>query len=798
MYLPASWQQQLINLPGGKLDGEVAIALTARHIDTTGFVLTDGQLSIDAEELENQKRNAYYYEKRKVEGGTLKISGDTVQGGGFMQAAQWALNADKVYSRSGEFIVTGADAAQTAERTAAFEAEIRAILGNNFTYETAQDNLKTEFKKDRRGWNLASWIKDTTVAQFAPTDRNIMKAIAAQPGQNYVDEQVQNSPALYAIGKTIVTMVATFFGGPYAGAGAAASWDQYYTYDATGDINASRRVGAKSFAVSMVSQYVGGQIDGAVANNTISATTGTALNIASQAAIQSAVYGTSFKDALINAMINEGSAAGAGYIGDGNFGPPGSVGHTLAHGVLGAMVESARGGDPLAGALGAMTATLVDQPLDEALGLNGNARQMALQAVSMIAGSIVASAAGRDALAGGNAALNATANNYLKHTDVEKLAAAVEECAPADTACRSYRAVFDMASDDNARRIQNCYAQNTCAQLYIDLMQGVVALAEAHDRLGDTYYQHYLAKAEADLAALFQAANGPSDGQRLAGEIMLGTAALGVAAITVPQAAVAGMAMLRSCATNLMLCANQASIFTAEAVAGDALPVGLGIGGGFFLRKLTGGSTPSAELVTKIAAYSPDELIAINGVSLFKHNNSNSADAVNGYLSLTRNANAPYMPGTMVRDVVMPPGETVFIIENKLAPSPGGWATQRIYTDLNEARQALGLLPEYKNLIEKQPINGVTQLDDIVIREYSVKQPLPTRQGIAGPQTTPDGELRYAGGGKQVEFLIDTRKETLDPLTRDPLWESFLEGRSEYRIGDPSQQAAPISRGSQP
>ena len=91
VYLPESWQQQLINLPGGKLDGDVTIALSARHIDNTGFVISDGLLSIDAEALENQKRNAYYYEKRKVEGATLKIWGDTVQGGGFMQATQWPL-----------------------------------------------------------------------------------------------------------------------------------------------------------------------------------------------------------------------------------------------------------------------------------------------------------------------------------------------------------------------------------------------------------------------------------------------------------------------------------------------------------------------------------------------------------------------------------------------------------------------------------------------------------------------------------------------------------------------------------
>jgi hypothetical protein len=63
---------------------------------------------------------------------------------------------------------------------------------------------------------------------------------------------------------------------------------------------------------------------------------------------------------------------------------------------------------------------------------------------------------------------------------------------------------------------------------------------------------------------------------------------------------------------------------------------------------------------------------------------------------------------------------------------------------------------------------------------------------------SPDGGLSYPGGGKQVEFLIDTRKSTLDPVTEDPLWESYLEGRNEYRIGDPSLQATPIQRGSQP
>ncbi|TVO57247.1 hypothetical protein [Denitromonas halophila] len=104
VYLPEPWQQQLINLPGGKLDGDVAIALTARHIDNTGFVISDGQLSTDAEALENQKRNAYYYEKRDVKGDTLTLRGDTVQGGGFMQAAQWPLFSDWIGHPSREFV----------------------------------------------------------------------------------------------------------------------------------------------------------------------------------------------------------------------------------------------------------------------------------------------------------------------------------------------------------------------------------------------------------------------------------------------------------------------------------------------------------------------------------------------------------------------------------------------------------------------------------------------------------------------------------------------------------------------
>lgn len=90
--------------------------------------------------------------------------------------------------------------------------------------------------------------------------------------------------------------------------------------------------------------------------------------------------------------------------------------------------------------------------------------------------------------------------------------------------------------------------------------------------------------------------------------------------------------------------------------------------------------------------------------------------------------------------------------------------------------------------------NGKTQLNDVVIREYLVKKPLPTRQGVAGAQTSADGGMTYAGGGKQVEFLIDTRAKTLDLKTGDSLWRSYLDEVREFGLGDRAQSAKTVVR----
>lgn len=133
------------------------------------------------------------------------------------------------------------------------------------------------------------------------------------------------------------------------------------------------------------------------------------------------------------------------------------------------------------------------------------------------------------------------------------------------------------------------------------------------------------------------------------------------------------------------------------------------------------------------------------------------------------------MPGTQVRDRLMQVRQKLYVVESASAGGPGNWAATRVYTDLNEARREMALLPEWKNSFSDEGA-----INDLVIREYTVRQPLPTRQGMAGPQEeyfrNASGDLvqtgqRYPGGGRQVELLVDVRKDSGKPTAE---WRTYL------------------------
>jgi RHS repeat-associated protein len=119
----------------------------------------------------------------------------------------------------------------------------------------------------------------------------------------------------------------------------------------------------------------------------------------------------------------------------------------------------------------------------------------------------------------------------------------------------------------------------------------------------------------------------------------------------------------------------------------------------------------------------------------------------------------PWANTSTVFDTWLDPGTKIYMINLKSATGPGGWATSKRYTSLAEARKDLSLLQEFK----------AAGSNCCVIQEYTVKSPIPVRQGTAGPLTSKKPPYdSYPGGGDQWQFLLDRS------LTKDEGWKNFL------------------------
>ena len=141
--------------------------------------------------------------------------------------------------------------------------------------------------------------------------------------------------------------------------------------------------------------------------------------------MQSALNGTSFGGALREAIVGDLATLGANQIGNAQLD---TVPHALAHAALGAISAELTGKDALAGAIGALTSALAAAPLDDALGLTGEERKVAVTALAMLAGGMASDALGHDPLTGAYAALNEVTNNYLKHDEAVELQKLRERC----------------------------------------------------------------------------------------------------------------------------------------------------------------------------------------------------------------------------------------------------------------------------------------------------------------------------------------------------------------------------------
>lgn len=450
VYLPSDWQAQLTVVPGGALDAGVAIELTGERVDNTGFVLSDGALTLTADTLLNRKRSAYFYEKLKVSGGTLTIEGDAVQPGGFMQAAVWNLQVSSVRSVSGEFRVLGEDAAHTDALSHAFKAQIAAELGDAYRYEEARDNLRYRFRKSGSFGDLVGVIAGFTASMLiGPQMSNLIGSLATNLGPAWSAATAYAAPGLANVaGTAAITQTLSSAIGQFVATGRI-------------DVDAALTSGLAGALTAGAGAWADTRIESAVGRWSVRAlTTGTVGELT----------GAGFENALFNAVINEASALGANRIGDGNFGPQGSLGHTLAHGVLGALTAAARGDDPYSGALGAITATLVEAPLDDALDLSGPDREIALTAFSMLVGGTASGLAGGDPVTAAWTAQYVTLFNYLKHQEQDRYADAKNACG-GDAAClNAVDAEFSQKSQANKRALADareaCESTGSCTDYY--------------------------------------------------------------------------------------------------------------------------------------------------------------------------------------------------------------------------------------------------------------------------------------------------------------------------------------------
>jgi len=130
-----------------------------------------------------------------------------------------------------------------------------------------------------------------------------------------------------------------------------------------------------------------------------------------------------------------------------------------------------------------------------------------------------------------------------------------------------------------------------------------------------------------------------------------------------------------------------------------------------------------------------------------------TSEQVNAYHRGIGN-HSPYKPLGRVYERDLQIGDKIYIVEYKHppsgtspAPNPGGWGSKNKISTVKELREDLAVLEGWKDA----DING-----GLVVREYTIKKPLPVRDGVVGPlQEVGDVATApiYRGGEQQYEFL---------------------------------------------
>ncbi len=616
VYLPKLFSESTQNLAGGLIQGQDVFLSTPGTLTNTGFIVAEN-LSITAAEFINQKRLADIGTRtdRPNSEGYFRITGEALQAGGFLSAANLTLNAERVQSISGEFQLLADTQEVSEQKTQELLAKLRSDLGGNFTESTVADHLHQE------------WVqtKDHEFEQIAMAVVSIaVTAMTGGMGATLLGTQT-------ALGSTIAnaafsSMASSLVTGAISGdlslenvlrAGVTAG----LTAGLTGNLGLSKLPVDPSFGDHLINW--GGRA-------LVSAGVNTAIN------------GGSFGNAFVSSFVNNAAASAATWIGDtfnisaedANFGT--SVAHAVSHAALGCAAAAAQGNDCASGATGAAVSAIasnfiaVPMVRDE----NGQLRPATLPAALITAavtsaGALIAENAGLDAMIAFNAAANEFQNNRLLHPkEIELIKARARDFAERmrqegynlteaeATKILAQRAAdaidqFDQIAPDGMDKFLNAQASIYLIEIgkqagsFVDPRGYAIryfttrsADPSVNALLRDDFYNPSLYDDTYNNKVLQDFAYENLDKNLLGSNptpeavttylkreqdqnkrALIGTALLlgALAAPLLPEIAAMSATAARACAANAVLCFNRLGIAASEVAAGDALPMGVAV-----------------------------------------------------------------------------------------------------------------------------------------------------------------------------------------------------------------------------
>jgi filamentous hemagglutinin len=426
----------------------------------TGTIAATDTLTVNTGTLTNRANQVDIgNDWTKVQGGYVDTTGTVVQPGGYMSAANYALNVEQLTQIGGSLSLLNPDGSANVAGTAALVAQLQQQLGSNFSQETVADALHTQFVQQG---GVPSWFGVVAIAAAivvsvvtygaasgavgaaagATAGSGTMFAAASAAGAaTAVSAGLGNiviSAAIAGIASSATSQLITtgsIDGGKLGEAalvsGITAGLLNGITYSGTDGLGFTTNgmaVGASAGSTQTLASLGGIQ---SVAGSLVpQATTSTASTLSSalvaaaagatiSAGVQTAIQGGSFLDALKGAVIQDGAAIAADDIGtlfngSSYLSSTSSPLYVAVHAALGCVTGAASGTGCASSAIGGAVSAGLNPIIDS----NGTTPAALETAITTLAGGLVADALGQNGTAAATAAENETLNNWLNHVKV--------------------------------------------------------------------------------------------------------------------------------------------------------------------------------------------------------------------------------------------------------------------------------------------------------------------------------------------------------------------------------------------